>query len=141
MRITRITAVVPAALLAIVLAAAAQPPPGTSRAPAPAARRCTAGVIAWGNSIGPPAVVSSYWKSNGCGQYQSPELLDNSNTIHYGDSWRTGVGKAYTSSASSPNKLAKSWIRYKNTPGGQIWCLRIYPTVGASWFKASGSVC
>ena len=104
-----------------------------------AARRCTQGVIVYQTHAGAPATIDSYWKTNDCGQYQSPELKDTGGGIHYGDSWRTGVG--VHSTASSPNAMSKAWNRYKNSPSGQIWCHRVYPDQGSVWYKANGTVC
>ena len=123
----------------IALTAAAWPgTAGTVRAQPPPARTCTAGTITYTLVPGPPGVLTSWWISNGCGQYQSPAILDTSGVYHYG-TWRTGVGTNYKSTASTPDALSKAWNRYKNSANGQRYCHRVYPTQGASWFACDAT--
>lgn len=109
-----------------------------SRSPVPPAplgvsRRCTA---TYGWNISPadqtPATLSEWWTANSCGYFESPAFRDVGGAAHFGDHWRTAV---YVNSlATGPNAMAKGWLRYKPTSGGNISCLRVFPTRGTSWF-------
>lgn len=121
-----------------VAAVAALPAP----AHASAARTCTdQGQQGYGTHASAPATATSHFITNPCGNLQSPELKDNGGNIHYGDHWRSAVG--VNSVASSPNAMTsgKAWVRWRYDSTSQIWCFRIYPTLGTSWFKANGTVC
>ena len=126
-------------LLGGLLVNAGWPPHGTATVPGP--QRCSQGGQTYNITTGPPGLISAWWTTNPCGNLQSPELLDNGGGTRYGDHWRSAVG--VNSVASSPNSMTngKAWVRWRYDSTSQIWCFRIYPTLGTSWFKANGTVC
>ena len=112
-------------------------PHGTVPAPPPAKACTDQGQQGFGTHATAPATATAHFITNPCGNLQSPELKDNGDSYHYGDHWRSAVG--VNSVASSPNSMTngKAWARWRFDTTSTIWCFRIYPDLGTSWFRAS----